>query len=168
MQNNYWWLLPIFHKVLHTKLLFLFSEINPIPPYMFFTWNPSYGKTLWQSKLEKESVIRFWLHQFLFWNTCTFRLSFRINSQNNLSLIGDLVSKSEPNTKLNTYCVNQFLGEKRHKKWNLECKQKHSRLFKFCNIFDLLTSGTEKITWWPPVFKLDFYIISHNEQLRKM
>ena len=35
------------------------------------------------------------------------------------------------------YCVNQFLREKRHKKWSQE--------FNFCNIFDLLISRTEKI-----------------------
>ena len=66
------------------------------------------------------------------------------------------------------YCVNQFLHEKRHKKWSQECKQKQSLLFSFCNIFDLLISRTEKIAWWPPVFKLDFYIFSYNEQLRKI
>ena len=66
------------------------------------------------------------------------------------------------------YCVNQFLREKRHKKWNQECKQKQSLLFNFCNIFDLLTSRTQKIAWWPPVFKPDFYIFSFNEQLRKI
>ena len=33
------------------------------------------------------------------------------------------------------YGENQFLREKRHKKWNLECKQKQSLLFDFCNIF---------------------------------
>ena len=54
------------------------------------------------------------------------------------------------------YCVNQFLREKRYKKWNQECKKKQSLLFNFCNIFDLLTS----------VFKPDFYI-SFNEQFRK-
>ena len=49
------------------------------------------------------------------------------------------------------YCVNQFLPEKRHKKWNQECKQKTVSFFDFCNIFDLLTSSTQKIAWWPPV-----------------
>ena len=66
------------------------------------------------------------------------------------------------------YCVNQFFCEKRHKKWSQECKQKQSLLFIFCNIFDLLISRTEKIAWWPPVFKSDFYIFSYNEQLRKI
>ena len=37
----------------------------------------------------------------------------------------------------------------------------------FFNIFDVLISGTEKISWWPPVFEPDFYIFSHNDQLRK-
>ena len=32
------------------------------------------------------------------------------------------------------YCANQFLCEKRHKKWGQECKQKQSLLFNFCNI----------------------------------
>ena len=40
-------------------------------------------------------------------------------------------------------------------------------MFHFCNIFDLLTSRTQKIAWWPPVFKPDFYIFSYNEQLRE-
>ena len=47
-----------------------------------------------------------------------------------------------------TYWVNQFLREKRYKKWNLEYKQKQYRLFKYCNIFDLFTSRTEEIAWW--------------------
>ena len=66
------------------------------------------------------------------------------------------------------YCVNQFLREKRHKKWNQECKQKQSLLFNFCNIFDLLTSRSQKITSWPPVSKSDIYTFSFNEQLRKI
>ena len=64
-------------------------------------------------------------------------------------------------------CINQFLREKRHKKWSQECKQKQSLLFNFCNIIDLLISRTEKITWWLPVFKPDFFIFSYNEQLRQ-
>ena len=67
-----------------------------------------------------------------------------------------------------TYCVNQFLREKRYKKWNQECKQKQSLLFNFCNIFYLYTSRTEKIAWWHPVFKPDFCLSSYNEQLRKI
>ena len=51
---------------------------------------------------------------------------------------------------------------------NKECKQKQSRMFNFCNISDLLTSGTQKIAWWHPVFKPDFDIFSYNEQLRKI
>ena len=66
------------------------------------------------------------------------------------------------------YYANQFLREKRHKKWNRVCKQKQSLLFNFCNIFDLLTSRTEKIARWTPVFKPDFYIFSYNEQLREI
>ena len=56
------------------------------------------------------------------------------------------------------YCVNQFLREKSHKKWNQECKQKQSGMFNFCDIVDLLNSRTQKIAWWHPVFKPDFYI----------
>ena len=64
------------------------------------------------------------------------------------------------------YCENQFLREKRHKNWNEECKQNQSQFFSnFCNIFDFLTSRTQKIAWWPSVFKPDFYIFSYNEQL---
>ena len=33
------------------------------------------------------------------------------------------------------YCEDQFLREKRHKKWNQECKQKQSFLFNFCDYF---------------------------------
>ena len=70
--------------------------------------------------------------------------------------------------KSNTYCVNQFLRKKCHKKRNQECTQKQSLLFNFCYIFDLLTSRTEKIARWPHVFKPDFYIFSYNEQLKKI
>ena len=38
----------------------------------------------------------------------------------------------------------------------------------FCNIFDLLTSRTQKRAWWHLVFKPDFYIFSYKEQLRKI
>ena len=34
----------------------VFSEINPVPPLFFFTQNPSSGKVLWQSKLEKKII----------------------------------------------------------------------------------------------------------------
>ena len=61
------------------------------------------------------------------------------------------------------YCVNQLLPKKLNKKWNQERKQKHSRLFNFRNIFDPLTSRTQKIARWPPVLKPDFYIFSYNE-----
>ena len=60
-------------------------------------------------------------------------------------------------------CKSVFARETPYK-WNQECKQKESVLFIFCNIFDLLTSRTQK----PPVFKPDFYIFSFNEQLRKI
>ena len=66
------------------------------------------------------------------------------------------------------YCVNQFLPEKRHKKWKQECKQKQSFLFNVCDIFDLLTSRTQKIASWPPVSKFDFYIFSYNERPKKI
>ena len=62
-----------------------------------------------------------------------------------------------------TYCVNQFLPEKHQKEWNQECKQKQSLMFNFYNIFDLLTSWTQKIAWWPPVFKHDFCIFPYND-----
>ena len=49
--------------------------------------------------------------------------------------------------KSDIYCVNQSLREKHQEKknWNQEFKQKHSPLFNYCNIFDLVTSRTEKI-----------------------
>ena len=66
------------------------------------------------------------------------------------------------------YGVNQFLREKRHKKWNQECKQKQSVLFNFCNVFDLLTSRTQKTEWWHPVFKPDFYKFSFKGTLMQI
>ena len=66
------------------------------------------------------------------------------------------------------YYVNLFLRKKRHKKWKQEWKQKQSLLFNFCNIFYILTSKTQKIARWPPVFKPEIYIFSFNEQLRKI
>ena len=66
------------------------------------------------------------------------------------------------------YRVNQFLREKRHEKWSQECKQIQSLLLDFCNVVGLLTYRTQKIAWWPSVFKPDFYIFSYNEQLRKI
>ena len=77
LHNNYWWLLPPFRQVLHTKLP-LFSEINPVPP-LFFYLESFLWKGPWQSKLEKNMTLRFWA-KFLFWNTCKFRSYFRINS----------------------------------------------------------------------------------------
>ena len=41
-------------------------------------------------------------------------------------------------------------------------------MFNFPNIFDILNSRTQKISWEPPVFKHDFYIFSYNEQLEKV
>ena len=41
-------------------------------------------------------------------------------------------------------------------------------MFHFCNFYDLLTSTTQKIVCWSPVFKPDFYIFSYNEQLGKI
>ena len=66
------------------------------------------------------------------------------------------------------YFINQFLREKRHKKWNQECKQKQSSMYNFYNIFDLLTSRTQKTASWPPIFKPDFYIFPYNVQLSKI
>ena len=66
------------------------------------------------------------------------------------------------------YCVNQFLREKRHKKWNHDCKQKQYLLLTFCNILDLLSSRSQKIEWSPPAFRPDIYLFSYNEQLRKI
>ena len=60
------------------------------------------------------------------------------------------------------YCVNQFLREKHHKKWNRECKQKQSFLFSFCNIFYLSTCRTQNIAMWHPVFEPDFYMIYYR------
>ena len=52
------------------------------------------------------------------------------------------------------------MHEKSH--WNKKCKQKQSQLFNFCNVFDLLTSKTEKIVRWAPVFKSEEdFIVSY-------
>ena len=144
----------------------VFSEINTVIPYIFFTQNLSYGKVLWQSKLEKILSIRFWpasvfvLKYVLIW----FIFAHKLLKQ--LGLIDIYMSKHK--VKSYMYFVNQFLVEKPHKKCNQECKEKQSFLFNFWNIFDLLTSRTQKIAWWPPVFKPDFYIFSYNEKLRKI
>ena len=63
-------------------------------------------------------------------------------------------------------CKSVFARETPTKTENVNKKQ--SLLFSFCNIFDLLTSRTQKIAWWAPVFKPDFYIFPYNEQLRKI
>ena len=77
-----------------------------------------------------------------------------------------LSSKYKPNTKENhILCESVFTWEAPSKQ-NQVCKQKRSLLFKFCNIFDLLTFRTEKIVWWTPIFKPDFYIFSYNKQLK--
>ena len=62
--------------------------------------------------------------------------------------INEPKTKQAKKVKSYIYCVNQFLHKKHHKKSNQECKQKQSLLFNFCNIFDLLIYGTEKIAWW--------------------
>ena len=59
LQSNYWWLLPLFFCIQSFCFLGFFTEINPAPPF-FFAENASYRKVLWQSKLEKISMIRFW------------------------------------------------------------------------------------------------------------
>ena len=56
MQNNDWWLLPLFRQVLHTKLPVFFSEINPVPPYF-----PHLKSFPWKGhltvKVEKKKII---------------------------------------------------------------------------------------------------------------
>ena len=130
-------------------------------PHIFFTENPSYREVLSDSqKLEKKSSTRVWALSVSFFFEIRAHLGhLRFNKW--------FCSKNELSTKSN-HCVNQFLRKKRHKKWNQECEQKESFLFNFCNIFDILTSRTEKIAWGPPVFKSDFYVFSYNEQLRKI
>ena len=68
-----------------------------------------------------------------------------------------ILLKNEQNkVKSYIYCANQILRENCHKKWNQECKQKQT--------FVLLTSRTQKIAWWPPVYRPGFFIFSYNEQ----
>ena len=66
------------------------------------------------------------------------------------------------------YYVNRFLRKERHKNKTKNVNKNSLFLFNLCNIFDLLTSRTQKIAWWPPVFKRDFYIFSFNGQFRKI
>ena len=144
----------------------VFSEIIPVLPYLFQVKYLSYGKVRWQSKLEKKIIdqilgyisfcieIRAYLGHLFAWTP-------EINKFNKWSC-----SKNEPNAKLNrifiVYIYNRIFII-RHKKWNQECEQKQYLLFNFCNIFGLLTSGTQKLAWWHPVCKPDFYIFSYNE-----
>ena len=72
------------------------------------------------------------------------------------------------NFKSYIYCVNHILPKKRHRTSSQECKQEQSLLFNFCNIFDFLTSRTQKIAWWSPGFESDFYIFFYNQQLKKI
>ena len=104
----------------------VFFKISPCTPIFFHL----------KSFLEKSPLTGiFGLHQFLFSGTCTCSSSFCKKSY----------SRNKPNTNVNP--IYQFLLEKKNKNCNQECKQKQSRLFKFCNIFDLLTSRTEEIAW---------------------
>ena len=66
------------------------------------------------------------------------------------------------------YCVNQlFCNAIKNEAKNVKLR-KTNFLFIFYNIFDLLTSRTNKIIRWTPVFKPDFQIFSYNEQPRNM
>ena len=65
------------------------------------------------------------------------------------------------------YYVNQFLRVKPIKN-EIKNVNKKSRMFTFCNIFDLFTSRTQKIVSWPLVFKPDLHIFPYNKQLRKI
>ena len=49
--------------------------------------------------------------------------------------------------------------------WNDVCKQKKSLLFNFLNIIDLLTSRTDKIVCWPPVFT--YFPMMKNRKISK-
>ena len=93
-------------------------------------------KLLFFQKLTPYPHIFFHLKSFLLKGPLTVKVRKKIINKFNWWSC----SKNQPNTKL-----NQILREKRHKNWKQECKQKHSLLFNFCNIFDLLTSRTQKI-----------------------
>ena len=60
-----------------------------------------------------------------------------------------ILFKKRAKHKVKSYihCVHQLFRKKRHKKRNKEYKEKQSLLFNFRNIFDLLTSRTEKIVF---------------------
>ena len=63
---------------------------------------------------------------------------------------------SQHKVKSYSYYVHQFLRKKCHKKWNHDCKQKQSLLLNLCNVFDILTSRTQKIGRWPLFLNLIF------------
>ena len=151
----------------------IFSVINPVPPYFLhlkFFLRKGY---LTVKNMKKKSSIRFWA-------TAVSVLKYvhiqDIFSHKLLKLMTLFTKCAKHKVKSYTYCLSQFLREKRQKKRkkkrNQECKQKQSLLFKkqsvlfnVSNIFDLLTSRTEKIVWWSPVFKPLFCIFSYNKQL---
>ena len=62
-----------------------------------------------------------------------------------------------------TYCGNQFLREKRHKKWN----EKVNKNSLFCSIVIFLISRTQKIAWWPLFLNLIFTYFPKTNNSRK-
>ena len=66
------------------------------------------------------------------------------------------------------YCANQSFREKCIKNKSKNVNKNKFFLSIFVLYLTFLTSRTEKIAWWPPVFKPDFYIFFYNEQTRKI
>ena len=133
----------------------VFSEIDPVPLFFFhlksFLWKGP--RTV---KVRKKIMIRFW------------SISVSVLKYGYIYEYINIKKWTKHKVKSYIYCVNHFLCEKRHNKWNHKCKQKQSLLFNFCNSFDLLYSGVEKMAWWPHVFKTDFYIFSCNEKFKEI
>ena len=119
----------------------VFLEINPVPPIFFFTENPSYGKALWQSKLEKRIIdqilgcisfcfeIRAYLGHLFAWTP-------QIIKFNRWSC-----SKNEPNTKLNHIFIVLISFYARNA-WKNETKNANKNSL-FCSIFVIY------LIFWP-------------------
>ena len=122
--------------LLLTKLLF-FSEINSIPPYFFhlksFLWKGSLTVKITKKIDQNLGYISFYFeirvhlgHLFL-------------QTPKAIKFNRWFCSKkwAKPKVESYIYCENQYLREKRHKKWSQECKQKQPLLFNFCNVDSL-------------------------------
>ena len=117
----------------------LFSESNPAPPCFFSLKILPIESSTESQCWKKYHRTDFGLHQFLFWNTCTFRSSFHINSSNKI-LTDDLVQKmSQTKSKPYNCCVNQSFVRNAIKN---ETKNVNKNSL-FCSIFVIF------LIFWP-------------------